>query len=265
MNRLASLGTRVSLEMRRFLIALQFLTILPVPSPKRCEADDLGRSTAWFPLVGLTIGGLLLVADLALAPLFPRHLADALLVALLAMITGALHLDGLADVCDGLAARGDRERFLAVMKDSNIGAIGAAALGLALLLKYAALLAVPLHLKHATLLLFPLLSRFTQVLVMTNARAARNDGLGACFLSGITTTQFLLAATYTIPLCWLLGHSGGMAALCLTAVWGFATKQYFTSRLGGISGDVVGFSSEIAELLALMSITATTTLLTRYL
>jgi len=251
--------------MRRFLIALQFLTILPVPSPKSCEADDLGRSTAWFPLVGLCIGGLLLLADLALTPLFPRHLTDALLVALLAIITGALHLDGLADVCDGLAARGSKERFLAIMKDSHIGAIGAVGLILLLLLKYAALLAVPIYLKRATLLLFPLLARFTQVLVMTGARAARSDGLGLSFLSGITGTQFSLAAAVTIPLCWLLGHSGGVVALGLTAVWGLAVRRYFTRRLGGISGDIVGFSSEIAELLALLAVTATTTLLTRYL
>jgi adenosylcobinamide-GDP ribazoletransferase len=251
--------------MRRYLIALQFLTILPVPSPKQCESDDLGRSTAWFPLVGLTIGGLLLLADLALAPLFPRHLTDALLIALLALITGALHLDGLADVYDGLAARGNKERFLAVMKDSRVGAVGVVGLVLLLLLKYAALLAVPIYLKHTTLLLFPLLSRFTQVLVMTNARAARSEGLGACFLSGITPAQRSLAAASTIPLAWLFGHSAGILALCLTALWGFASKHYFTRRLGGINGDIVGFSSEIAELLALLTLTATTTSLTRYL
>jgi len=250
--------------MRRYLIALQFLTILPTPSSKHYEANDLGRSTAWFPLVGLTIGGLLLLADLALTPLFPRHLVDALLVALLAIITGALHLDGLADVCDGLAARGSKERFLAIMKDSRVGAIGAVGLILLLLLKYTALLAVPIYLKHATLLLFPALSRFTQVLVMTGARAARTDGLGVCFLSGISSTQFSLAAAYIIPLCWLLGHTAGIAALCVTAVWGIAAKSYFTNRLGGISGDIVGFSSEIAELLTLLTITATTTLLARY-
>lgn len=251
--------------MRRYLIALQFLTILPVPSPKQCEADDLGRSTSWFPLVGLTIGALLLLADMALMPLFPRHLTDALLITLLALMTGALHLDGLADVCDGLAARGSKERFLSVMKDSRVGAVGVAGLVLLLLLKYAALLAVPVYLKRAALLLFPLLSRYTQVVVMTNARAAKSDGLGACFLSGITTTQRSLATACTIPLCWLLGHSGGIVALCLTVLWGLAVKHYFTHRLGGINGDIVGFSSEIAELLTLLAMTATTTLLTRYL
>ena len=250
--------------MRRYLIALQFLTILPIPSPKRYEEHDLGRSTAWFPLVGLTIGCLLVLADMALAPLFPRHLTDALLVALLALITGALHLDGLADVCDGLAARGSKERFLAVMKDSRVGAIGAVGLILALLLKYTALLAVPIFLKRPALLLVPALARFTQVVVMTGARSARSDGLGAALLSSITAAQRSLAAACIIPLAWLLGHVAGVVALCLVTLWGIGVQRYFTRRLGGINGDMVGFSSEIAELLALLAITATTTLLTRY-
>ena len=114
--------------MRHLLLAIQFLTILPVPSPRRCDPEDLGRATAWFPLVGLLLGGLLWLADLGLTPLFPRHLTDALLVTLLAVLTGGLHLDGLADVCDGLAARGDKQRFLAAMKDSHVGALGAVGL-----------------------------------------------------------------------------------------------------------------------------------------
>jgi len=251
--------------MRRYLIALQFLTILPIPSPQRYEANDLGRSTAWFPLAGLTIGGLLLLADMALAPLLPRHLTDALLVTLLAVITGALHLDGLADVFDGLAARGSKERFLAVMKDSRIGAVGVAGLVLLLLLKYASLLAIPIYLKRPALLLVPALARFTQVVVMTRASAAQTEGLGACFLSGITSAQLSLAAACIIPLTWLFGHLAGLAALCLTVVWGLGVQFYFTRRLGGINGDIVGFSSEIAEVLALIAITATTTLLSRYL
>lgn len=250
--------------MRRYFIAFQFLTILPVPAPKQYEAHDLGRSTAWFPLVGLSIGGLLVLADMALTPLFPRHLTDALLVALLAGITGALHLDGLADVCDGLAARGGKERFLAVMKDSRVGAVGVVGLVLLLLLKYAALLALPIYLKRPALLLVPALARFSQVLVMHRAVSARSDGLGACFLSGMTPAQLSLAAASIIPLSWLLGHSGGIAALCLITGWSFGVQRYFTRRLGGINGDIVGFTSETSELLALLALIATTTLLSRY-
>lgn len=247
--------------MRCFLVALQFLTILPVPSPRQYHPDDLGRATAWFPLAGLCIGGLLYLTDLLLAPLFPRHLTDALLIALLALITGALHLDGVADVFDGLAARGDRGRFLSVMKDSRVGAVGVVGLVLVLLLKYAALLAVPIYLKRSTLLLVPLLARLTQVLIMTRAKSVRPDGLGAAFLNGMGAHQLLLALAVSIPLAWLLGQWAGLMALTLCILWGWMVRRYFTRRLGGITGDIIGFGSEIAELLALLAITASTTLL----
>ncbi len=149
--------------MRLFLIALQFLTIIPVPFPLRCEERDLGRSMAFFPLVGLFLGALLVGADFVLTLRLPRPVVDLLLITLLSAVTGALHLDGLADVCDGLAARGGRERFLAVMKDSRIGAVGVVGLVLALLLKYEALLHIPLDFKREALLFFPLVARFSQV------------------------------------------------------------------------------------------------------
>ena len=109
--------------MRLLLITLQFLTIIPLPFNVRCENEDLGRSTAFFPLAGLAIGGALVAANWLISPWLTRPLSDALLITLLALITGALHLDGLADVCDGLATRGRREHFLAVMKDSQLSLI----------------------------------------------------------------------------------------------------------------------------------------------
>ncbi len=249
---------------RLLLIALQFLTILPVPSPRECTTKDLGRSTAWFPLVGLAIGGLLVLADQLLGMLFPRQLTDALLVLLLSVITGALHLDGLADVCDGLAARGDKERFLAVMKDSRVGAVGVVGLVLGLLLKYLALLSLPAYLKTSGLLLFPLVARYAQVLILVNATAARNDGLGACFLNGCGTTQFSLATAAVLPLCWLSGGAAGLISLGSVTCTTLYLRLYFTRRLGGITGDIAGFGSEMAELLTLLSIIAVTTLSSRF-
>ncbi len=238
--------------MRHYLTALQFLTILPVRTNTCFEKDDLGRSTAWFPLAGLTLGGLLLLVDYGLSSLFPRHLTDTLLIALLALLTGALHLDGLADVCDGIAARGGKERFLAVMKDSRVGAVGVVGLVADMGLKYAALLAVPATVKWQALLLFPALARFAMVQVMAGARSARNDGLGAAFLSGIGRNQLLLAGLTVLPLCWLTVGIRGIAALLLVGLWAMAVRFYFTRRLGGITGDIVGFSGETAEIICLL-------------
>ena len=242
--------------MRLYFVALQFLTVIPVPARLRFREGDLGRSMALFPLVGLTLGALLAGLDHLLAPLLPRPLADLLLVAVLAGVTGALHLDGLADVCDGLAARGDRERFLAVMKDSRIGAVGVVGVVLGLLLSYQALLAVPAPVKREALLIFPTAARFAQVLITVGARQARSDGLAAAFLGDAGLLQLAVASGITLAAATLLFGIPGIAGTLFLglAVWG--VRSWFQRRLGGITGDVIGCASVITEILCLLLIVA---------
>ncbi len=242
--------------MRLFFIAFQFLTIIPLPFSVRCEKEDLGRSTALFPAVGLVIGGMLITANWMISPWLARPLCDALLILLLTLITGGLHLDGLADVFDGLAARGSRERFLAVMKDSQVGAIGAVGLLLGLLLKWQGLVAVPLELKWQALLIFPALARFGQALALTGACYARQDGLGAAVALGSGRMTMLMAfATVAVGGYYLLGLKGvvALAAVCLFTVSG---RIFFKKKLGGMTGDTIGCLSELNEILVLVVISA---------
>lgn len=242
--------------MRLFLIALQFLTIIPIPCDTRCQKEDLGRASALFPLAGLTIGGLLLGLNWLLAPWFPRSLVAALLVTAMAALTGALHLDGLADTADGMAARGDRERFLRVMKDSHVGAAGAVALALGLLLKWQTLLAVTAENFWQALLLFPLLGRFSQTLALSGAAHARSDGLGAAIIQGMGRWQLLAAFVSTLAVCLLVLPLKG--CLALGAVYGLTllVKGYFQHRLGGLTGDIIGCINELSEIMALLVLAA---------
>jgi len=242
--------------MRLYLIAFQFLTIIPLPFPLRCEERDLGRSMAFFPLVGVTLGALLAGVDFILAPLLPRPVTDLLLITLLSAVTGALHLDGLADVCDGLAARGGREQFLTVMKDSRIGAVGVVGLILGLLLKYQALLNIPLEYKPETLLFFPLVARFSQVQMTLGAKRAREDGLGSAFIGTAGIWQFISAGLITLAGAWfLLGPRGIYCCIALYLfTWG--VKGWFHRKLGGITGDIIGCASELNEILCLLALLA---------
>ncbi|MEI6208970.1 MAG: adenosylcobinamide-GDP ribazoletransferase [Desulfuromonadales bacterium] len=242
--------------MRLFLIAFQFLTIIPLPFDVCCEKEDLGRSTAFFPLSGLTIGALLAGLNWLISPWLARPLCDALLIAALAVMTGCLHLDGLADVCDGVAARGGRERFLAVMKDSQVGAVGAAGLVLGLLLKWQALAAVPVEIKWQALLLFPTLARFGQVLTLTGARHARQDGLGAAFVQGMGRAALIIAFFTAIFAGFGLLGIRGVIALAAVCTFTCAGRLFFQRRLGGLTGDTVGCISELNEILALLIISS---------
>lgn len=242
--------------MRLYFIALQFLTIIPLPFSVRCEERDLGRSMAMFPLAGLTLGALLAGTNQILSGILPRGVVDLLLVIILSVLTGVLHLDGLADVCDGLAARGGRERFLAVMKDSRTGAAGAVGLVLLLLLKYQALLHIPQELKQQALFCFPLMARFSQVQMTVGAVKARIDGLGTTFIAGAGWQQLLIATATTLAAAVLtLGFRGlwlFVAAYLMT--WGI--KTWFLRRIGGATGDMIGFASELNEVLCLLAILA---------
>jgi len=242
--------------MRLYLIAMQFLTIIPLPFDTRCQKEDLGRATACFPLVGLTIGGLLVGLQWLTVPWLNRSLTAALLITALAAVTGALHLDGLADVCDGLAARGNRERFLAIMKDSHVGAVGAVALVLGLLLKWQALLAVPVGISWQALLLFPTLGRCAQVLALGGAKHARQDGLGATIIQGMKTRHLLVGLGITIAACLALLPVKGMIALTAVFAVTLVIKGYFRNRLGGLTGDIVGCISELSEIVALIVLSA---------
>ena len=242
--------------MRLYFIALQFLTIIPLPFAVRCEERDLGRSMALFPLVGLTLGGLLAGADFILGQLFPRQVSDLLLIVLLSAVTGALHLDGLADVCDGLAARGGRERFLTVMKDPHTGAVGVVGLVLALLLKYEALLTIPVELKREALILFPVVARFSQVLMAAGAQRAREDGLGALFVGGAGTIQFGAAALLTLAAAAFLMGVKGVCCVLAAGLLTWGGRRWAHRRLGGVTGDLIGCVSEVNEIGCLLVIIA---------
>jgi adenosylcobinamide-GDP ribazoletransferase len=195
-------------------------------------------------------------ADFVLGRILPRQVVDLLLVTLLAAVTGALHLDGLADVCDGLAARGGRERFLAVMKDSRIGAVGVVGLTLGLLLKYQALLQISPEIRREALLLFPTLARFSQVQMAVGSQRARQDGLGALFVAGAGGFQFAVAALLTLAAAFLLLGARGLWC-CLAGyllTWGM--KSWSHRRLGGVTGDVIGCVSELNEILCLLVLLA---------
>lgn len=242
--------------MRLYIVALQFLTIIPLPFTVRYDEKSLGRSMALFPLVGLTLGALLVGADYLLFPLFPPRVVTLILIVLMTAVTGALHLDGVADVCDGLAARGDRERFLRVMKDPHIGAVGAVGVALTLLLKYEALCAIPFAHRAEALLVFPMVARFAQVFFTVGSNRARDDGLGSLFIAGVGPFELVIATGLTLGIVLaLLGLQGlWVVAIALAVTWGF--KFWAHRRLGGITGDLIGCASEINEIVVLLVMVA---------
>ncbi|MDN3220757.1 adenosylcobinamide-GDP ribazoletransferase [Pseudomonas nunensis] len=238
-----------------FWIALQFLSSLPIRLPGMPAPQELGRSLLFYPLVGLLFGGLLwgLNGLLSGAPLL---LHAALLLTVWVLLSGALHLDGLADSADAwLGGFGDRERTLTIMKDPRSGPIAVVTLVLVLLLKFAALLALIEQGHGVVLIIVPLIGRAALLGLFLTTRYVRAGGLGQALADHLPRKagwQVLIVSALACVL--IAGVFKGLVALVLAAVGFIWLRQVMVRRLGGTTGDTAGALLELLEMAVLVGL-----------
>lgn len=254
--------------MRGFILALQFLTRLPAPVVRDFQADDLARSAAWFPLVGLLLGGLLALLGLAAQP-FDPWLAALLVLLAWVWLTGGLHLDGLADTFDALgAAHCDRERFLQVLSDPHVGSFGVIALVLQLAAK---LVLLGVAFGHGApllaLLLIPAWARLG-ALWWSRSLPPLKPGLGERLAATLETChkaqpRFAWRAGRWLPAAWLLlllAASLPFAGLWLAPLVLWFWQRFLRVKVGGMTGDCLGAGVEVSESLLLLAVVLGTAL-----
>ena len=230
-------------------LAVAFLTIAPI----RARHGALSRAAAWFGLVGAVVGALAGGMRAVTEPLFGATIASVLAIALLVVLTGGLHQDGLADMADGLGVRGDRGRRLAAMRDPATGVFGALALIVWVLLLLAAL--SPLSAREAVLALIGAgsVGRWTALVHARASPPARGEGLGAAFapdpaaLTFATVTAIGVAVLACGPLLGLVAVAVGIATAGGSTVLG-------RWALGGRTGDTLGATVAIAEVAVCMAV-----------
>jgi adenosylcobinamide-GDP ribazoletransferase len=237
------------------VVAARYLTIVPLPGGAHASGPRLGRAAPWFPLVGLGIGALLVATDRLTTRFFPALLAALLTVTLWKLVTGGLHLDGLADCLDGLLGRDPAHR-LAIMRDSRIGAFGAIGLILFLLLELAAVAELPTPARWQTLLAAPAIARAVPPLLARLFPSGRPDGMGAAFQRDVPAWAPPLAVVMALAAATPALGVAGVLAVVVAILVAVALGQFFSGRLGGITGDVLGASVEIAELAVLLTVSA---------
>ena len=242
-----------------FLVALHFLTTLPVPIKSGLPDDAWGRSMAYFPLAGLVVGASLVVAGYLLSYLWPAPIAAAGMLGLWVVITGALHLDGFADCCDGLLVEKSPTDRLAILHDPHIGTFGVAGLIVLLLLKYTCLLSgetAPFSL-YRMLLLAPVLSRWAMVYAAVVFPYGRAKGsLGSLFVLHVSRRSLMVSSIAAIIIAGLVGGWFGLAALALTWIVMIGIARWTMTRIPGLTGDVYGAINELTELAVLLLATA---------
>ena len=231
--------------MSSFFAALQFLTLFPWPRRADHSADEIARAVVFFPIIGFLMGLILVLVNGLLEPVASPRLTSVVLVTVLALLTGALHLDGLGDTFDGLGAGGDRERVLRVMDDSHTGAFGLIAIVLLLFFKIHAIESTDAD-RWRALLAAPVLGRWAMVLLGYRSRAAK-PGLGSNLIDHLQTKHVVLATFITLLLVAGILHGTGIVLMIWIAVFSLASKKYFNRRLAGVTGDTFGAVGEISE------------------
>ncbi len=240
--------------MRTFWLALQFLTRLPTPALGTIDAPQVGRSLVWYPLVGLLLGAILWGTALSLQEHDPL-LAAAVLLTLWVVLTGALHLDGLADTADAwVGGLGDRESTLAIMKDPASGPIGVTALVLMLLLKFASLAVLMRGGEVLVLLLVPSLARSGVALLFVTTPYVRPGGLGEALSKHASRRLVIAGALAVIALLFSVSGASGGVVLAVSVLLWLWLRRVVMSRLGGFTGDIAGALLELLECVVLLVI-----------
>ncbi|MBI5326962.1 MAG: adenosylcobinamide-GDP ribazoletransferase [Deltaproteobacteria bacterium] len=251
-------GTEVrSKKMKSFLLALQLLTIIPIKIKGNTDERELGRSTAFFPLVGAVQGIILVAANLIFSRFLPTDISSALVLVVLILINGGFHLDGFADTVDGIAGGSTKEERLNIMKDSRVGAIGVVAIVLVLLLKFLAINALAAN--HSTLttnsilFILPVIGRWSMVpMAYCSGYARPTGGLGRAFAEYTGIKEFLFATVFALFVSIILLSWNGLIYAGIIFIVVYISTLFFNKKLGGVTGDVFGFQNEMSEVIYLV-------------
>jgi adenosylcobinamide-GDP ribazoletransferase len=226
-------------------LALGFMTILPVAP--RDTPMQLASARAYFPMVGLVLGLILVGLDLLLRPVLPALLLSVVLIAVIVALTRALHIDGFMDTCDALLGGFTRERRLEIFKDSHVGAFAVVGVLVLLLIKVTALASLLGPTRSLILVLFPCLARWAILLSMDLFPYVRSQGLGTAFQSGRRAWQLSLGLITALAASVLLVGVMGIVLLALASVVAWALGRWASSLLGGVTGDIYGAINEVSE------------------
>jgi len=243
------------------LLALQFLTRIPVPAISRLAPEQvrsgLARSVIWFPLVGTLIGGVTAAVLLLAEQFWPRPIAVLLALLVEARLTGAFHEDAVADFCDAVGGGRDQAHVRAIMKDSRIGSYGALGLLLALSLRAALIFYLPAAITLVAILASATAGRLLAVVVMRSVRPAPGEGglarditadvgIGDTFFALAIAAPALVAMGYVSP--WALLFAA--VASLVFVVW---YRTLLLRRVGGSTGDCLGFAACVGQLIFLLA------------
>jgi adenosylcobinamide-GDP ribazoletransferase len=240
-----------------FLLMLQFLTRIPINISLGCERENFRRGALFLPVVGFIIGGIQWIIYYLLQRIMPSSITAIFVVLTGAMVTGALHIDGLGDTCDGFYAFKGKDRIIEIMKDSRIGSFGAIAIVIDLLLKVAATSALFDYRMPEAVIAAAVAGRFSVVFMSFISKPAKSTGSGNLFIGNMNKAIVLGSAIITLLICsLLLGVKASAVIFVGTLILTFLISKYSRSKIDGTTGDILGANNELTEILAMILVIA---------
>jgi adenosylcobinamide-GDP ribazoletransferase len=242
----------VTLRIRRWgeeiLTAFQFLTRIPLPSP-RYEKDSLARAIKFFPVVGLVVGSGAALLHSLLLPHLSRPLVALVLIVYLVLITGCLHEDGLADTADGFGGGRNKEQILIILKDSRIGSYGATALIVSLLSRYLLLASLPLEHFAAYVISAHVLSRWSSLpLSYFLAPAREQDGQGFRIAQLTSVSSLAIGSIFSFAVVFFALRWAAVPPILTALLTMILSGRLYYRKIGGVTGDCFGATNQFVEI-----------------
>lgn len=240
--------------MLQLILACQFLTIVPLTVRRPVAETDVAAAMAWFPLVGLLLGGLAAGLYMVIRPFADSLLSAFVPLVFLVLITGNMHGDGLMDAADGLGSGRPAQQALAIMKDSNVGSHGVMAGCIGFLAKLLLLGALSTRGAVAALILVPALGRWAQVYAARTNPYVRSGGGKGGFTKYVGNRELVWASCTTLAAAFVVMGAAGLAVVVVVFVFAHLAGCYIRKRIGGVTGDTLGALSEVMEIVGLVAL-----------
>ncbi|MBI6873783.1 adenosylcobinamide-GDP ribazoletransferase [Clostridium aciditolerans] len=237
-----------------FLLMIQFLTRIPVNISLPCEKDNFRRASIFFPVIGLVVGGIQWVVYKLLVNIIPIDAVIIIILIVGVIVTGAIHIDGLGDTCDGFFAFKGSDRIIEIMKDSRIGTYACIAMVMDLLLKYT-LFSFIVPKFSVAIIAVPMISRCSVLFLGFKGKTAKSTGTGNFFIGNVGIAQFIIGLVITLGVLALLMTPRYIVILLIAAlILSLIFNLFCEKRIGGLTGDTLGANNELVEILTLILI-----------
>ncbi|NLY43986.1 MAG: adenosylcobinamide-GDP ribazoletransferase [Clostridiaceae bacterium] len=240
-----------------FLLMLQLLTRIPVNKKLPCEKDNFKNGANFFVIIGFLIGLSQYTLFIFLEKIIHVSFAVLSMIIFDVVITGAMHIDGFGDTCDGFFAFKGKDKIMEIMKDSRIGTFACIGIALNLLIKYEGYLILAGSTKIMTIPIIHMISRFSVILLSCIGKPAKKEGSGNLFINTVTLKEVLVNALIALAIGFLVGYWLETIILMLSAVVITLLFNFLcNSKINGVTGDCLGANNELVTLFSIIILSA---------